>query len=743
MPIIAHRRRARSHHPSARVRPARATVEPIERRLLFDGLATTTAIRSGGSWAQLPASPAVAGAATAPFTPAQVRHFYGVDATKVGSTALDGTGQTIAIIDAYSSATITTDIATFDANFGLPACNLQVVNEQGAPSPLPAVKSDWASEITLDVEWAHAIAPGAKILLVECSTNYDSDLFAGAAMAGRTAGVSVVSMSFSGGDYTDATDDATFADANVTFLAATGDSGGEVGYPATSANVVAVGGTSITTADASGSYGGESAWSDGGGGTSQAIARPAYQASVDGTAYRDIPDVSAIADPNTGVTTYEAGSYYQYGGTSLATPVWAGMIALANQGRALTGQSALTGATQTLPMLYQLPASDFHDVTTGNNTHPATAGYDLATGLGTLVANLLVPGLIGQTSAVVTSVTAGDGSTYALHADGTLTRTTTSGGSTLIDTGVSAIAAVADGSVYDLEGTTHGKLLKWTNGASTVAAAETTGTTIGTAGSYANAGNTIAKATDGNLTTFFDGPTANSNWVGLDLGASYTINALAYTSRSGWAARMNGGVFQASNSATFASPVTLYTVGASANPSSTMLTLQATTATGAYRYVRYLSPANSYGNVAEIEFFGNAAVTPIQLTGTTIGTAGSYLNAGNTIAKATDGSLTTFFDGPVANGNWVGLDLGTTKSISQIAFAPRSGWASRMVGGQFQVSTTADFSSGVTTVYTIGAAPTVGSLTTVTLATPVTARYVRYLSPAGSYGNIAEFQVFG
>jgi hypothetical protein len=131
-----------------------------------------------------------------------------------------------------------------------------------------------------------------------------------------------------------------------------------------------------------------------------------------------------------------------------------------------------------------------------------------------------------------------------------------------------------------------------------------------------------------------------------------------------------------------------------------------------------------------------------KLTGKTIGTAGSYKNSGTTIAKATDGNLSTFFDGPTANGNWVGLDFGVSKTISEIAFDPRSGYGSRMVGGKFQISTSANFSSGVTTVYTITSSPPAGVLTTFQLSSPVQARYIRYLSPNGSYGDISEFEVF-
>ena len=130
-------------------------------------------------------------------------------------------------------------------------------------------------------------------------------------------------------------------------------------------------------------------------------------------------------------------------------------------------------------------------------------------------------------------------------------------------------------------------------------------------------------------------------------------------------------------------------------------------------------------------------------TGTVIGTAGSYQNDGNTIAKAFDGNLSTFYDAASANGDWAGLDLGSAESVSQISFAPRSGFASRMVGGVFQASTSANFTTGVTTLYTITTAPVVGSLTTVTLSTAVTARYFRYLSPTGGYGNVAEIVFAG
>jgi hypothetical protein len=273
-----------------------------------------------------------------------------------------------------------------------------------------------------------------------------------------------------------------------------------------------------------------------------------------------------------------------------------------------------------------------------------------------------------------------------------------------------------------------------------------TGSIIGTAGSFQNDGNTIAKAFDGNFATFFDAPAASGNWVGLDLGtAGGVVTQINYASRAGWASRMNGGIFQASNSPAFTSGVVnLYTIPANANPSSTRLTTQALTNTTAYRYYRYLSPSGGYGNISELQFLGTAGGLSglTQITGTVIGTAGSYQNAGNTIAKAADGTLNTFFDAPTANGNWVGQDLGAATLVKQISYAPRAGFPGRMIGGVFQASNTADFSAGVANLYTITTAPPQGVLTNITLNLSSGYRYYRYLSPAGSYGNISEFELF-
>jgi fibronectin type 3 domain-containing protein len=274
---------------------------------------------------------------------------------------------------------------------------------------------------------------------------------------------------------------------------------------------------------------------------------------------------------------------------------------------------------------------------------------------------------------------------------------------------------------------------------------EITGAVIGTPGSYQNGGNTIAKVFDGNLSTYFDAPTANGNWVGLDAGAATGITQISFAPRATIAKRMIGGVFQASNTADFSSGVVnLYTV--TTTPPINTLTTVAISDTGTYRYFRYLSPSGSYGNIAEIHFFGAGSTTttpPPQLTGAVIGTSGSYANSGNTIAKAFDGNLGTYFDAPTASGNWAGLDIGSAANISQISFAPRSGWAGRMVGGIFQASNTADFFAGVVNLYTIASSPPTNTFTTANITDTGSYRYVRYLSPNGGYGNVAEIKFFG
>jgi subtilase family serine protease len=259
----------------------------------------------------------------------------------------------------------------------------------------------------LDVEWAHAIAPGANILLVETASDQLTDLLAGVDYARHQPGVSVVSMSWGSSEFSQETTlDSYFTTpaghAGVTFLAATGDGGAPANWPAVSPNVVAVGGTALLTFDATGTYRYETGWSCSGGGVSLFESAPAYQRGAVANFGRSAPDVAWDADPMTGfaiyTTTTDSGppGWTVMGGTSAATPQWAALVAIANQGRAVRGAAPL----QSMPAaLYQLPSSDFHVVASGSNGLPCGPGYNMVTGLGTPYANRAVQGLVASTSA--------------------------------------------------------------------------------------------------------------------------------------------------------------------------------------------------------------------------------------------------------------------------------------------------------------------------------------------------------
>jgi hypothetical protein len=345
-------------------------------------------------------------------TPAQIRHAYGFDQISLpNGAAADGSGQTIAIVDAYDDPNIANDLHQFDVRFGLPDPTFTKVNQNGGTG-MPAADSGWASEIALDVEWAHAIAPRAKILLVEANDSSYTNLFAAVDYAARQTGVSVVSMSWGGGEFSgESSYDSHFltpsGHAGGTFVASSGDAGAPASYPAASPNVLAVGGTT-TNMDSAGNILSESGWSGSGGGISSAEAQPTYQNGIvsQSTTQRTNPDVAYDADPNTGFPVYDTFNnsvsfpWSQFGGTSDAAPQWAALIAIADQGRALNGLGSLDGRTQTLPKVYSVSAADFRDTTSGTSFgSPALSagpGYDLVTGRGTPHANLLVADLIGQ-----------------------------------------------------------------------------------------------------------------------------------------------------------------------------------------------------------------------------------------------------------------------------------------------------------------------------------------------------------
>lgn len=326
------------------------------------------------------------------YTPANIRSAY-----NFGSFA-DGAGRSIAIVDAYGDNSLSSDLAAFDTKFGLPApAALNVSYPLGAPS---STSSSWAVETALDVEWAHASAPNATIDLVIVPDSSDASMLSGVEAA---VSLKPTAMSMSWDDSV-----ANFgsllsqyevvfnqAQANGTILfAAAGDSGAYNGthpktltvvYPASSAYVIGVGGTTLKL-NSAGGYGSETAWSNGGGGYSSLYPEPSYQSAAgvpDSTAMRGVPDVAFDADTSTAVYVNSGGRWYGVGGTSVGSPNWAAIAA---------DNAAHASPPLTLSRLYGLYGvqgqtssygTDFHDIASGSNGYySAAAGWDAVTGLG-------------------------------------------------------------------------------------------------------------------------------------------------------------------------------------------------------------------------------------------------------------------------------------------------------------------------------------------------------------------------
>jgi subtilase family serine protease len=340
------------------------------------------------------------------FTPTQVRHAYGFD--KVTN---QGAGQTIGIVDAYDDPNAEADLGVFDSQFGLPACtSANGCFRKVYSGAKPVENANWDVEISLDIEWAHAIAPKATILLVETPSNSLSSLLSGVQTAVKD-GASAVSMSWTVGEFTGENSyDNDFVSSGVTFLAAAGDNGTGVAYPAASPDVVGVGGTSLHLS--SGNYSSETAWSGSGGGISTIEREPSFQAQFsipdDAKGFRGVPDVSYDADPSTGVAIYDSvgisgyAGWFQVGGTSAGAPQWAALIAIVNSTRVAAKKANLPSANTNLYSIAKTAmATDFHPVTSGTNGTcgticDASAGYDYVTGLGTPQAPALIAALAAK-----------------------------------------------------------------------------------------------------------------------------------------------------------------------------------------------------------------------------------------------------------------------------------------------------------------------------------------------------------
>jgi len=306
-----------------------------------------------------------------------------------------GTGQRVAIVDAYDDPNAESDLAAYRSQYGLPPCTtangcFAKVNQSGATSPLPAPDTGWAGEISLDLDMVSAVCPNCKILLVEASTSSMSDLGTAVNRA-VTMGAKYVSNSYGGPETSAVTsyDSSYFNHPGVAITASAGDSDYDHGsYPATSKYVTAVGGTHLV-ADSSARGWSESVWnttsytSGTGSGCSAYITKPAFQTNIStGCTRRAEADVSAVADPATGVAvyqTYGGSGWAVYGGTSAGAPIIAGIYALG-------GAPGSSDYPNAYPYAHPGNLNDVRSGTNGTCGAPlctAGTGWDGPTGLGT------------------------------------------------------------------------------------------------------------------------------------------------------------------------------------------------------------------------------------------------------------------------------------------------------------------------------------------------------------------------
>ena len=305
-----------------------------------------------------------------------------------------GSGQTVAIVDAYDDPNAEADLGVYRAQFGLPACTtsngcFRKVNQSGVQGSYPQANGGWAQEISLDLDMVSAVCPNCHILLVEASSSSLANLGT-AVNTAASLGANAISNSYGGGESSSdpSYDSSYYNHPGVAITASSGDSGYGAQYPAASQYVTAVGGTSLTRANNTRGWS-ETAWSGAGSGCSSYDAQPSWQSSVSNITSvcgrRAIADVSAVADPNTGVDVYDSYSYQGlsgwlvFGGTSVASPIIASVYALAGNAASVNYGSYPYSHTSSL-----------NDVTSGSNGScggsdlcTATSGWDGPTGLGT------------------------------------------------------------------------------------------------------------------------------------------------------------------------------------------------------------------------------------------------------------------------------------------------------------------------------------------------------------------------
>ena len=382
---------------------------------------------------QMPIEPMVGASNLPAYTPAQIRAAYDMVPLPADMTNLTpaqkasfGNGQTIYIAGFYYNNNTASDLATFNAKYNLPTCTTSTLNSKTKlplepassgcslvvayststgtlTDTVPTFNSTWASEAALDIQWAHAIAPLARIVFVTGSSNSGGALV-GDVLLANAMGPGIVSMSFGApeGAYVQSFD-SYFKTPNMTYVAAAGDSGAAVNWPAVATNVLSVGGTWLNYSNSTRI---ELAWNLSSGGVSSYMPKPAYQKNINAK-MRTVPDVAFNASPQSGQYVYMTtqgqtkGFWYALYGTSAGAPQWAGILAIVNAQRALNGKSLVGVPNTALYQTYNANstyATNFYDVSSGADgtcaTCTATIGFDFVTGLGSPNVNNLLTTLM-------------------------------------------------------------------------------------------------------------------------------------------------------------------------------------------------------------------------------------------------------------------------------------------------------------------------------------------------------------
>ncbi len=346
------------------------------------------------------------------YAPADLHAAYQLPSLPTGSFAWNG--KTVAIVDAFDNPNAAADLLAYRQQFNLPLCAtanptpttndlvgclFAKVNQNGQTSPMPSGNTGWGQEIDLDIEMASAVCANCKVVLVEANSNSYSDLMAAVDRA-ATLGANAISNSYGSNEFsseTSSTYNGHFNHPGIAITVSSGDSGYGVEFPAASQYVTAVGGTSLARNTSTSRGWSETAWSGAGSGCSTYVSKPAWQPTIGNcTTHRIVADVSAVADPNTGVAVYDSygstggANWYVFGGTSVAAPIVGSVYALA-------GNTGPSGSSITYGEYPYSHRSSLFDITAGSNGRCANGksgggnqalctaipGFDGPTGLGT------------------------------------------------------------------------------------------------------------------------------------------------------------------------------------------------------------------------------------------------------------------------------------------------------------------------------------------------------------------------